>query len=900
VSRDRREEAAEHARKGRWAKAIDAYRALLSELPDDPIIRAELADVYLRSKNIDKAFHHFNRAAAIYQQHGDMPGALQMLIFANSVSPNEPDILYRMADCLRILGRIQELDAVLIQLVKVATAPGDRRRVRALDELFALHPDDFGVAQQRAEALGEAGRVDEAVAAYKQLAGRLVGHDVEFIRVIQRAAEIATPERVDLGIDLAGVLLGQAKPREALALLVPYYEKFPDDVGVLAALVGALDGMGARDKVIPARIELIKARAKREQKAETLAEIEELLRIAPDDASALEVSAHAYMVFKEPAKAAEVWRRLAHGCDKRGQRLERDRAVLQLLKTNPDDEEALDLGARALEEAGRNTEAAALRQRLVEVRALKRRSASPERKPEAPKARPTPARTAAVDSEPMPIARAPTEPGPEELGTVMLGESDVVDMRSSPKATRAPGTSSRPDEPNKSAVHTPNKAAPRHSSSPKLRPSAPPPSGSTPPRAKGPLPREASLPPNALSTPGGRSPATQPPVNAPSGSAPGGPLGAYRMSARGAERVPSALGAGSPPATAARTSSSPPDPVPSPREGTRAPVGAGAKMANRPPERPERGSRFRQESGLPQEVVTSPYPIEHSIPKEALRTYGGEDEAELGTAKHEAVSGGSFPPPGGTITAPYPAIADIPPASTTASGPLPFTPPPNASTDPEAKPPESAAPPRARTASGVRKPLAKPPRKRSSTSAKSPLRPVPPAPSKSGEIRRRSVVRPAPSVAKAKLDLDAIDIQPTLGPVLDPFFDEVPTHDPRRSAVPERYRAALPDDVPELDDDDVPPTFRPEEVTSKMQALVEEELLQMRELTGATDPRAQAQRSGDTSGGFEISEDTESPGADAAQATSTNMPLVADLLEELPRPERQPLRNGRPTKKRRP
>src|SRR5262249_36126407 len=161
-------------------------------------------------------------------------------------------------------------------------------------------------------------------------------------------------------VDLANILLANRRARESLILLVPFYEKFPDDVGVLDTLLRALEALGATDKIIPARIELIKARAKRGMRDGAMPEIDILLQRAPDDSAALEVCAHACTAFNETARAINVWRKLAHVCDRMQKKFERDRAILMLLKANPDDEDALTLGARALREAARNEEAQVL------------------------------------------------------------------------------------------------------------------------------------------------------------------------------------------------------------------------------------------------------------------------------------------------------------------------------------------------------------------------------------------------------------------------------------------------------------------------------------------------------------------------------------------------------------
>jgi tetratricopeptide (TPR) repeat protein len=370
------ERADELLRKGKYAQAIEILRELLSNEPDNADLRGRTGEAYRLSGNAERAFHHFNRSAAMFQKRNDIVGACRMLKAANSVSPNEPDILFRMAECLKTMGAGGELEAVLRQLIQVARGVGDRRRLWALEELCVVRPDDLDLAVHRASALGEAGRIDDAVTAWKRVSAHLEVIGVDYVPMLRNAAQIGA-ERPDVGVDLADILLIARRPKEALALLVPFYEKFPEDIGVLGALVKALEQLGAKDKVVPARIELIKARVKRGHRELAFQEVSRLMDLAGDDPLAIEVSAHTYNTFGFRGDASQLWRRLVQVHDDAGRAVERDRAVLMLLKTSPDDPDALGLASRCLRDAGRTIEADALDKRLVEVRKSKAHGSIP-------------------------------------------------------------------------------------------------------------------------------------------------------------------------------------------------------------------------------------------------------------------------------------------------------------------------------------------------------------------------------------------------------------------------------------------------------------------------------------------------------------------------------------------
>lgn len=399
------EEAAEHLRKARYAKAIDCYRALLSDEPDNAEVRTTLADAYARAKNAERAFHHFTKAANIYLGRGNHEAALAVLNAANAISPNEPDIIFRSCECLKALNRKEMLGTELVALVRATPAAGDRRRLWALEELSLLFPDDLSVAQQRAEALAEAGRLDECVAAYKRLSARISPNKPELIQVLLRAADLAV-DRVDLAVDLAGVLLGHGRPREALRVVVPQYESQPENVAVLEILVRTLEALGAGEKALSARIELLKARTKMGQKQQVELEVERLMPTFSEEPALLEVLANALVLVRSTAHLDGLWRQMARVASRRGLRAERDRAVAALLRANPEDDEALDLGAIAMAEAGRTTEAAEIRRRAATLRARRHPAAAP------------------VLTAP-PVHRLDTPP--EDSGTFVLGDRDVIE-----------------------------------------------------------------------------------------------------------------------------------------------------------------------------------------------------------------------------------------------------------------------------------------------------------------------------------------------------------------------------------------------------------------------------------------------------------------------------------------
>jgi tetratricopeptide (TPR) repeat protein len=369
------EEAKDALKKGRPSRAIEILRNLLAADPDNPELRVVLAEAYHRAKNDDRAFDHYHKAAAQLVARGELERGYRAFLDALALRAGEPEILFRAAECAKVLGRGGEFEQHLLALVQRASLSGDRRRLWALDELAALYPADLSVQQQRAEALAQADRLDECVDLYRRVAARLVDREADFVHVVRRAAHLAAG-RPDLGAGLATLLLERGRPKEALGVVVGFYEKAPDHVDVLEVLVRCLETLGVDAKARAARVELVKARAVHGTREQILTDVDALLFKQPDDPAALEVAAHALGHAREAQRALETWRRLLRLATQRRLRAERERALTAVLKLAPEDEEALVAQIAIAVDHARFNEADELRRRLEVVRAERRGGAA--------------------------------------------------------------------------------------------------------------------------------------------------------------------------------------------------------------------------------------------------------------------------------------------------------------------------------------------------------------------------------------------------------------------------------------------------------------------------------------------------------------------------------------------
>ncbi len=351
--------------KGKFTKAIDGLRELLSHAPEDPELRARLADAYRLAENNERALYHFQKAATLYRQSKQPLRAASILEKANHIQPNEPEVLYRWAEDLAAAGQGEKLRAVSRRLVSVARAPGDRRRLWALRVLLEGEPANPILLMENLVALAETKKFEEAIEHANNLGG--VALDPRQLPSFLAAAAAAAPEEPDVGAALARLGRRHGNARAALALLVPYYETFPEHVGVLETLTQLLEALGAHHKAHVARIELVKLRARSGDRGPALAEIRALISTEPPDPVAIEVCALACISFGLQGEATRLWFQLAQIHAAASNLAGRDEALRRVLELRPDDVAALGWAAEVLRERGKDQDARLLERRRADL-----------------------------------------------------------------------------------------------------------------------------------------------------------------------------------------------------------------------------------------------------------------------------------------------------------------------------------------------------------------------------------------------------------------------------------------------------------------------------------------------------------------------------------------------------
>lgn len=345
---------------GSAKKAVDRFRALLAQRPEDPELRGRLAVAYQLAGNADRAFHHFSQSARTLVALGDDARAAHLLEQADAVAPNEPEVLFRLAGCLERMGREDALLACCERLDRAASRAGDRRQLWALERLARAHPHDAELALRQARLLTESGQGPAAAAAWSRLLA-LPPYDrpPNLFDELERAAE----ELPELSLAVAEHLLEDGEPAAALRRLAPLRSASPSAATLTLAarcLHALQDAAGLRE----VRFELAQKLTSEGHAREALKVVSSILELNRSDTGALELGGQLAAHLGDTERGARMWARYVHVQHEAGHTRERDRGILNLLRFAPEDPRALRVAANALAASGRHAEAEALGRRI--------------------------------------------------------------------------------------------------------------------------------------------------------------------------------------------------------------------------------------------------------------------------------------------------------------------------------------------------------------------------------------------------------------------------------------------------------------------------------------------------------------------------------------------------------
>jgi arylsulfatase A-like enzyme/predicted Zn-dependent protease len=236
---ERFEEATEAVRGGRWEAAERQLRELDRAVPDQFIIQ-----------------HYLGRAAL---GRGDPAAAIELLERSLTLSPS----FY---------------SPTFVELARAYAQSGrPQRAIELLDDAVALYPDNFAIRFNLGYHLQAAGRLDEALAAYR------------------RAAELG-PGYPQLLTNIASIHLARGEPQEALDALRAALDANPDDGrawGNVGMILGGTGRFGEAEQAFrratallpdeaPLHFNLGLALMRQGKNAEAITELRRALELDPD------------------------------------------------------------------------------------------------------------------------------------------------------------------------------------------------------------------------------------------------------------------------------------------------------------------------------------------------------------------------------------------------------------------------------------------------------------------------------------------------------------------------------------------------------------------------------------------------------------------------------------------
>ncbi|MBN2192595.1 MAG: tetratricopeptide repeat protein [Polyangiaceae bacterium] len=319
-----------HETQGRPEAAFDAYQSVLdwdarsrpaleavvrmAAVRGDPFAHAEALEALLGVVSGDGARPLAERLLAIRSDFGDPDDVARALALAFAAVPTHAPFreayiarnLERgdhaaVAEALRRAVELTPDDAVLVERLIEAHRAGGRPEaaLSILQEVLAAAPNRVSLLPQRAALYSELGRAEEALADIEQAHDARLVSDDDLIAALERAQEVANPERArEIALRLVTVFESREELEQARHSLAELARRDPRDCEVLRHLAeievrmgnwdGAtrayrqLIGLEEDEMLVAAALHLFDACANAGRIGDALGGLERALKIAPE------------------------------------------------------------------------------------------------------------------------------------------------------------------------------------------------------------------------------------------------------------------------------------------------------------------------------------------------------------------------------------------------------------------------------------------------------------------------------------------------------------------------------------------------------------------------------------------------------------------------------------------
>jgi tetratricopeptide (TPR) repeat protein len=251
-------------KRGRLLEAIAEYQKLLSGTDQDTPIRTQMADLYVRAGQNQKAVAVFIKIAESYEQRGLFTKAIATLKRIKRLDSENLDSIKMLADLYQNQGFSSD---AMREYSKLAKALENQKKpedaIRVYETLLKLSPQDTEARTILAGLLKKTGRVEQAVEEFNAVAeAHLRKKRMKPARESLKQARELDEENPRTLTNLIDLFKREDKKKEALELIETILKKDKDNVKVLY-LLGNLhleDGNNKEAEEIFARIIALRAK----------------------------------------------------------------------------------------------------------------------------------------------------------------------------------------------------------------------------------------------------------------------------------------------------------------------------------------------------------------------------------------------------------------------------------------------------------------------------------------------------------------------------------------------------------------------------------------------------------------------------------------------------------------
>ncbi len=225
-------------RRGRIEAAIDEYRKVLHEEPDDTRTLNRVGDLFLRLDKMGQAIDLFCRAADHFSREGFIVKAIAIYKKVIRVDPTRIEAYEELADLYHRQGLTNEARSQYQVVADYYGQQGNRRsQLSVFCKMAEIDPDDPSPRLRLAEAYLEDERPQDAMEQYRLIAGLMLAHErVDDAAQVYRRAVKLDPS--DLGYLTDAVLeLKERGHQEAAQRLVDSSAELNPEAARVAELV---------------------------------------------------------------------------------------------------------------------------------------------------------------------------------------------------------------------------------------------------------------------------------------------------------------------------------------------------------------------------------------------------------------------------------------------------------------------------------------------------------------------------------------------------------------------------------------------------------------------------------------------------------------------------------------